>query len=310
MEVEITDGTIVEPSYFRLVGDDTIYVNDTTIHTYTVEVDPNASNFYKEYRFAAYDINDEQSDDLILDIGWANGKLTIKGYGEGYIYAVAGNWLVYDRIKVEVKNILPDFELSDKRIVIGEAYKVLIEPNNSDLITYDKYTYSSSDEVIATIDGLGNITPKKAGKTTIKVVVDDGFDKVEKEFILTVDNKVIEDDIGSSFGKIIRKGIAHFLGFIVFGFISFFMFYLFLKTNYEGNKKYIYLLIGINGLVFAILTESIQLVSPGRDGTIRDVLLDYFGYTISFIISITIIVLCYLINKHKNNTKNILDISE
>ena len=81
------------------------------------------------------------------------------------------------------------------------------------------------------------------------------------------------------------------------------MFYLWIKPSYDGNKKLILLLIGINGLVFAILTEAIQLVSPGRDGTIRDVLLDYFGYTISFIISLSILLVIYLITKKNNYYK-------
>ncbi len=305
MDIEITSGTIVKPTYFRIVGSDTYYVNDKSYHKFSLDIDPNASNMYKEVRFISYDKNYEHSDLEILNVGWNTGELVYDNYGIGYVYVVCCNWEFYDSIKVTVKNILPQFELKDQRMVLGDSYKVKINPTNKDSLTYKKYEFKSSDEAIATIDGLGNVLAKKTGEATITVVVDDGIDKVEKSFILTIDNKVIEDDIGSSFGKIIRKGIAHFLGFIVFGFVSFFMFYLFIKANYSGSNKLSLLVIAINGLVFAVLTEVIQLASPGRDGTIRDVLLDYFGYTISFIVSLGVILLCYFISsKRKNKEKN------
>ena len=84
------------------------------------------------------------------------------------------------------------------------------------------------------------------------------------------------------------------------------MFYLFIKDNYSGSKKLSLLVIAVNGLIFAILTELIQLLSPGRDGNVNDVLLDYFGYTISFIICIIIVQIYYFIaSKKKNNKKDI-----
>jgi VanZ family protein len=52
--------------------------------------------------------------------------------------------------------------------------------------------------------------------------------------------------------------------------------------------------------VFAILTEVIQIFVPGRDGTIKDVLLDYSGYLIAFIISIAIYI-TYKKVKSKNS---------
>ena len=304
MNIEVTDGSIIEPTYYKLNGPDTIYINDNTKYTYTIDIDPNASNLYKEVRFGAYDINGNRSDDQVFDIGWNTGELYIYGYGEGYIYAYFGDTLSY-YIKLSIKNILPEYELENKRIIIGESYKVVVNPTNKDNMTYAIYTYSSSDEEVASIDNLGNITPHITGVVDITVEVNDGFDSVSKSFELTVDNKVIEDDIGQSFGKIIRKGIAHFLGFIVFGFIAFMMFYMWIKPKYDGSSKYVLLLIGVNGLVFSILTEAIQLLSPGRDGTIRDVLLDYFGYTISFVISISILLIAYFITKKRKNNKKI-----
>ena len=294
----ITSGEIINPEYYRLLGDSVLYINDETTHTYSVDIDPNASNMFKVIKYYVVDPTTNLKSD-IAEVG-KTGKLKIKGYGTAYIVAQGYNYKM--SMVVTIHNILPEFNLNDKRIILGDSYKVTVNPTNSSSLTYDKYSYLSSDESVAIIDGLGNIQAKKEGKTTITVIVDDGIDKKEESFVLTIEKKVIEDNVGESFGKIIRKGIAHFLGFIVFGIISFITFYLWIKPNYEGSSKYILLIIGINGLVFAILTELIQVVSPGRDGTIRDVLLDYFGYTISFIFMMFVIMIMYLIKKNKKKT--------
>ncbi len=306
VDITITDGEIVTPTNFRLVGDSNILVNDTTTHTYKVEVNEESSSMYKIYFYQALNAN-KAFDNSFMSINPYTGELYVKGHGIGYIIAYSMDYKYSITLPITIGNILPKFSLYDRRIILGDPYKITINPTNKDSLTYSKYMYYSSDESIAEVDGLGNISAKKVGKTTISVVVDDGIERVEESFVLTIDNKVIEDNIGSSFGKIIRKGIAHFLGFIVFGFISFFMFYLFIKSYYGYNNKLSLAVIGINGLVFAILTEVIQLASPGRDGTIRDVLLDYFGYTISFVVSLIILSIAILIGSKKENKKKIVE---
>lgn len=259
---------------------------------------------YKIYNYVACN-SDYVSDKSFMTIDPNTGELTVKKHGIGYVFAYSMDLKLKLSIRVVVKNIMPEFSLEDKRVVLGDSYKVSINPTNLDTLTYDKYDFISSDTSVAEIDGLGNVLTKNTGKTTISVILDDGIDKVEKTFILTVDKKVIEDDIGSNFGKIIRKGIAHFLGFIVFGFIAFFMFYLWC-SDYEPKNKMVLVVILVNGLVFSVLTELIQLVSPGRDGTYKDILLDYFGYLISFILSLLVLLLIYFIKKFRKNNEDII----
>lgn len=304
VDVVITDGVIVEPTNYKLNGDQEIILGNKDKHIYNVKVNDEASNMYKIYKYVACN-SDYVSDKSFMEIDSNTGELTVKKHGIGYVFAYSMDLKIKLSIRVVVKNIMPEFSLDDKRVILGDSYKVSINPTNIDTLTYDKYEFISSDENIAQVDGLGNISTKNTGNVTISVILDDGIDRVEKNFVLTIDKKVIEDDIGSSFGKIIRKGIAHFLGFIIFGFVSFFMFYLFIKNNYEGDSKLSLAVIAVNGLAFAILTELLQLFSPGRDGTIRDVFLDYFGYTISFILSILFILLIYFIKKNKKKINKI-----
>ena len=309
IDVTITPGVIVEPTYYRIIGEDTIYINDNVEHIYSYEVDPNASNMYKLGFFSAYDINYNKTDDMPVDIEWSTGKLIIKNQGYVNIFVYSLDWVCQDSMQIVVRNILPNFSLYDRRIVLGSSYNIAVNPTNKDLVTYDKYEYKSSDESIASVDGMGVITPHKTGEVIIEVIVNDGVDKVTKSFKLTVDNKVIEDALGyKSFTKLVRKGLAHFLGFLVFGIISFIMFCIWIKPKYDGNSKYILLLIGINVLAFSILTELIQVFIPGRGATFTDIFIDYLGYTFSFIICIVALLIIVLVKKHKN--KNIDSIGE
>ena len=236
------------------------------------------------------------------------GSAKEAGYSAVYVYNYTYNleknkieWGNVSAFVVEVKNILPNFYLSDRRIVLGSPYKLVITPYNSSAVTQDRYEYYSSDEEIASIDSLGNITPHKKGKATITVRVDDGYHEVEDSFELTVDTKVMEDNMGKkSFSKFVRKGLSHFMGFVTFGFISAFMFLLFINDNYDGNKKLNIVVTIVNGL----LTEFIQLFAIDRSSTIKDVLIDYSGYMIAVIISFIIITIIYLIKKKRRNINN------
>jgi len=306
MDITITPGEIVKPEYFRIKGDNEVVVGDKTKHIYTVEVDPNASDVYKLYFFSAYDINGNKTAEMPLDVTWYSGELEIITSGVGAIFAYCVNWIESDYMMVTARNILPEFYLYNRRVVLGKSYNITINPTNKDKVTYSKFEYSSSDESIASVDGNGVITPHKTGQTEITVLVNDGFESYSDSFILTVDNKDIEDSLGyKSFTKLVRKGIAHFLGFLAFGVIAFIMFFMWIKPNYDGSSKYIWLLIGINGLSFAVLTEVIQLFVPGRGPTITDVFIDYLGYTISFVVCIIVLLIIELVKKHKNKNENI-----
>ena len=93
------------------------------------------------------------------------------------------------------------------------------------------------------------------------------------------------------------------MGFITFGFISFFLFIL-TASQYYKKFNFAYVVILVNGLVFAVLTEVIQLFAPGRDGTFKDVILDYSGYLIAFIIAIAIYITYKKVKIKNSKVKN------
>lgn len=297
--ITITSGEIKEPTVYELEGrSEFIYKKNTTAQ-FNFTIDDEASNIYKRSFFYAYDpINHKKSD--IIDIDEFDGSCEILNYGVADIFVLTYDWSYYKKIRVYVRNILPTYSFDNQRLVLGNSKKIEVNPTNGDVATYFDYIYESSDENIATVDAFGNITAKKCGTTHINVIVNDGLDKYESGFDLTIINNDIENNVKFDFGKFIRKGLAHFMGFITFGFVSFFLYILCIE-EYRKKINMTYVVILINGLVFAILTEVIQIFVPGRDGTIKDVLLDYSGYLIAFIIAISIYLIYKMVKKHKEN---------
>ena len=294
--------------------------SDSITHNFTVEIKPdNVSDIYKKVYFKSYEYDKVSRKDISenagLDIDWKDGVASAvrAGYSTVWAYTYGFDsennkltWEYKDSFVVETKNVFPIFTLNDRRIVLGSPYKLSITPKNSSKVTYAKYEYISSDEDIASIDSLGNITPHKKGKTIITVSLDDGFYNMEESFELTVDTKVMEDTMTKkSFSKFVRKGLSHFMGFVVFGLISSFMFLLFINTNYDGNKKLSIVVTIINGVVFASLTEFIQIFAIDRTAQFKDIAIDYLGYMLAVIISFSIISITYLIKKHKQKQQKI-----
>lgn len=328
IHVKVNYKELVEPESFKLIGDKLIYMNDTTIHTYSVEIKPdNVSDIYKKVYFRSfkYDTKNKKTIDNEaggLTIKWREGKAKASSagysavYAHNYKYDIEKNKVIWGNVSafvVETRNVFPTFSLKDRRIVLGSPYKLDLSSYVTNKVTYSKFVYSSSDEEVASIDSLGNITAHKKGKTIITVSVDDGYHSAETQLELTVDTKVMEDTMTKkSFSKFVRKGLSHFMGFVTFGFISTFMFLLFISANYDGNKKYFIGVTIVNGLVFAMLTEFIQLFAIERSAQFSDILLDFLGYMLAVSISLLIIITIYLIKKKrsKNNKKEEIDVIE
>lgn len=106
----------------------------------------------------------------------------------------------------------------------------------------------------------------------------------------SITNKVDIEDI-----KVwVRKGIGHFGVFALLGLFTTLTYYFFIK------KQYLSIIITIlSGLLTAILSECIQLFSEGRVGSFADVILDFGGFIITFLITEVIIILFEKYKKKK-----------
>lgn len=119
----------------------------------------------------------------------------------------------------------------------------------------------------------------------------DGVVEVTEEVINTVAPGTITPDNHESFVSLVRKAFGHFGLFMVSGFFSSLAFYLAISP-FNKQKYYQIIIIALAfGLLMGLITETIQLFVPGRSGEITDVLIDFSGYLLGFLIILLILSL-------------------
>ena len=126
-----------------------------------------------------------------------------------------------------------------------------------------------------------------------------GVVEVSEEVVNTVSPGTVTPENHDSFATFIRKLFGHFGLFVISGLLSSLAIYF--AFNPQKWSKY-WLLIVISlvfGLSMGITTELIQLNVPGRSGKFRDVLIDFSGYLLGFLIILLILFL--IIRKQKKH---------
>lgn len=104
-----------------------------------------------------------------------NGKVIAKSIGTALIKAKYGDYeFVYEINVIDDKHITKlNFAKKNVEIKKGKTKKLKTVVDKKDNV--DKYTYSSSNKKIATVDKDGKVTAKKAGKVTITVKSSNGL---------------------------------------------------------------------------------------------------------------------------------------
>lgn len=164
--------------------------------------------------------------------------------------------------------------------------------------TFKEAYYEVDNEEILTVGDDGIINPVKAGTTTIKVIIDDKIDDpIIYEIKIKIKRQDLIVDLNAFFYKV-RKGLGHFSAFLVLGICSTFLF-----MGLFSNKKAPLAIVinAVQGFFIASLTEFIQYFVEGRYGCFDDVILDYEGFLVSFVIFTILILLVRFIKSRKEN---------
>ena len=132
----------------------------------------------------------------------ANGVLTALKAGNATVRATAkdGSGL-YAEFQIIVYNVVSDMELSGTTdMKVGESQMLKLKVNTEN--TKENFTWSSSDESVATVSESGLVNAIGVGKTTIKVVAND-TGKLEKsiEISVTKDEIMIDDQVYGTFAE-------------------------------------------------------------------------------------------------------------
>ena len=127
-----------------------------------------------------------------------------------------------------------------------------------------------------------------------------GVVEVLQNIINSIFPNTITPSNHDAFAAFIRKAVGHFGLFMVSGSLTSLAIYLAL----DPLKKFKYWMLIVMslgfGLFMGILTEIIQLNVDGRSGEFTDVLIDFSGYLLGFLIILLILFL--IIRKQKRQT--------
>lgn len=288
----INDNTVIKPTKFSIDGKSELYVGES----YNVNLDMDAaSDIYKDITYTS-------SDTSVISID-KFGKIVAKGIGTSTITARTFDSSFKKSYDIKVSNIMPIFSLDDSSISLGKTLNVDIKLENNP--TYNVFTYTSSNPEVAKVDVNGLITPKSKGETIITVICFDGVQEAKESFVLKVKDQNIYDKITFNFNLLIRKLTGHFFAFMILGLFGFFTYFLWIKKKIYVPLSYPITL--VSGFAVAGVTELIQLFTPGRYGSMKDVLIDFSGYAVSSVVLIIIFVLIDVSKRRK--AKNINDIN-
>ena len=118
-----------------------------------------------------------------------------------------------------------------------------------------------------------------------------GVVQVSEDVVNTVSPGTITAENHDSFASFIRKAFGHFGLFMISGLLSSLAIY-FAFNPFKWSKYWLLIVIALAfGLMMGIITELIQLNVPGRSGEFKDVLIDFSGYVLGFLIILSILFL-------------------
>ena len=165
-------------------------------------------------------------------------------------------------------------------------------------ITYDhmKFDYDKDMVKITSSGRSFTITPKEHGTTTFKLIIDDGYTRVEDTYTLEIEeNKNILAIIWKDVSLYVSKVIGHIGLFACLAVISMYMFrYVYIVNPWARFAAYV-----MTALPIGVITEIAQTFIPGRYGRVQDVLIDMAGFFIGtlFVIILNKIIMSII---HRN----------
>ena len=129
-----------------------------------------------------------------------------------------------------------------------------------------------------------------------------GVVEVSEEVVNTVAPGTVTPENHDSFATFIRKAFGHFGLFVISGLLSSLAIFLVLNPM-KWSKYWLIIIIALAfGLAIGGITEAIQLSVPGRSGEFTDVLIDFGGYILGFLI-ILLILFLIIRSINKKSTK-------
>ena len=269
---------VIKEPEFQAADIDEIKINNLVGNTIeNVRGEPLVITFFKQGEPVAtdYSLTFEKKDDVSKS---ASGNYFFKTPGDKKVTLTLPNgYSTNFLIKVRNSMSAPIFEdtgfQKSHYITMLDTQTKHLKFHFEEGVTYTtvKYTFNKKAVGIVPDSNSVKITPKKAGVTTIKMILDDGFSKVEESYTIEVKKDmskraILLRHINNWVPKLLGHGGLFFI-------LAFFAMNMFKYINIENKyvKSLCYLLTGFS---IALITEFVQRFIPSRSGRIVDIILD------------------------------------
>ena len=321
IDINVTSGTSPLPiDNLTITGSNVCYANDMILdqngsHKHHYQLTPKSGSL---------DLNPEDfiwtsSNDLLLKVdkhGVMRGfRKTSKLDETAKIRATSKITGDFCEFIVTVKNQLPtniyfSFIANGQEVWNHAQHTFFIGDNINVKIAYSPDTQTkdvvatSSDESVVSITNEGaslTLHMLKEGNSLITMTSVINPELVAKMECIVIKPGAIDEGNVQSFGTFLRKTIGHAAVFMVAQIFTFLALYMFL---YE-KKWWLYSSISLGeGLFICVLSELIQHFVPTRDGTVKDVFIDFAGVVVGFALAFLTLLLIKKIIKKKKEPQN------
>lgn len=262
-----------------------------------ISYEPYMNTYVNEKSDIVPKFNEDASDKAFRIIG-RKGKLRISGSQiislsvgehEFEIQSISDPTKTFS-VRVVAKEVkAKSIELKTSLIRCGETKKFsyqLISESAQLPVTDTGVSLSSSNPEIADFDSYGYLTGKRKGSFTVTAVWKRNPDI---RAIMNVSVTLMATDAFSRLDAVSRKLVGHFGSFFVLAVFGVLTIVFFVS---RGKKRIISSSVMIGyGAVLAALSEILQLLTTGRSGNFKDVMIDFSGYLLGYILCMAMVFL-------------------
>lgn len=191
----------------------------------------------------------------------------------------------------------------------GESYKLKIIPefkkatSSKVKFTFENMKGVESDKEIVSIDNEGNILTNRTGQTWVRITYgDNNLNSYSSYIVLDVyrENQMPFKEMAYK----LRKLIGHFGLFAATATSG--LVFIFLQFKSYKSQALVLVVYTSLGIFIAFLSEWLQALAPGRGCTIKDALLNSFGFSIVSLSFLLLVIILYILSviktkKYENN---------
>ena len=279
---------------------DEIRINDTSLDEFEAS---SKDIFVITFYYNGEKVDTDYTLDFSADSGASGGAggFYFRTSGDKTVTVTAANGFS-KTVSVKVRNIIGEPRLVDSELEESKYISLLDTDVKHFSYTFDedvtyesvKYKYDSDIIQVSADSRSFTITPVSVGTTTLTLIIDDGFSRIERTYTVEVkEDTRVGTVILENILTFVPKVMGHALMFAVLAMFAMNMF------KYCGVQNLLirFPLYTLTGLPIAALTEFIQMFMPLRTASVGDIIIDMSGFYIGTLVIVILRIVFKIIFK-------------